>query len=771
MYDTSARELEAYRTLWANLRLASTAEGTPVVAVTSSRPAEGKSTTVVNLALTAARSGQRVLVIDADLRRSRIHDLLGMERSPGLTDLAEVIEQARIGSVSAVGRHVRPPDGTIGDDDPRRNAVTRAMATALSQIAVRPVSDLPTLSVLPAGPPTSAVGSVLSGPVIGQLLSVAHAADYDVILVDTPPLLSVADTLLLAPSLAGVVLVTTPSTSDRREIDQVVRSLDRHRLDLIGVVVNDVDERRSRYGYYRDYPYYEAETEATDRPVTSVARDSADGAGDEAADRWVGAADSVPRPSDVPPPARTGSGDDAVPRPEVDDDVAAADAVANAGQIDGPVDAANEGVDDAANEVADDAANEVADAVVDEAADEVVDEVAEAAPDGVDAAPPDREAATRVIVDPDADERADEPRGVRDHDDSDGESPALTRHRDVTEPAPSAVDGPIVAPSPNVTSRQDVSRQHVSRQHVSPQHVSGQGVSASGDVADDGDRRNVPAVETGRSGASRPGAPEPDPVRSRDSRRDAEPFGARRSDGPAPDRSRGEGRDREVLHGDVVVDGDGSDRPRPSRRRGRGRLGSDRDGAAPLLGSADEVVPSRSSHRTSPGVGESSGRATTSTSDAGGEAPPRRMAPRREQPLSAGVSPEREVTPPTRAAVARAARSPLEDTAPAAPTRDASHPSTTAATPPGMFEAVGARVGRRAATPEPVADRDPDDVESNEESPTRAGPTERPSVLSGEFVPRPADHDESSAADEPAPRRWVATPRRRGRDSGPSPRV
>ena len=206
---------ESYRVLRTNL-LFSFAEGTgKVLLVTSAGPGEGKTTTVVNLAASIALNGARVLTVDADLRRPTMHQHFGVGKMPGLSDLI-------------VGK------------------------AAPSQ-AIQPTKNQG-LQVLPCGyiapNPAELLGSQGMRDVIEALRK-----HYDWVLIDTPPLLGMADTAVLCPYVDGVVLVIGSEVANRAAVQRAAEQAGTA-SKVVGVVLNRVNLERNSYYYAQYYGEY-----------------------------------------------------------------------------------------------------------------------------------------------------------------------------------------------------------------------------------------------------------------------------------------------------------------------------------------------------------------------------------------------------------------------------------------------------------------------------------------------------------------------------------
>ncbi len=212
---------EAYRVLRTNLQFATAGLGSSaMVLVTSAGPGEGKTTTLVNLGVALAQAGKRVLLVDTDLRRPALHKQFGLANEAGLTTLF-LAPQA-------------PLDGLI-------------RATGVGG-----------LSVITSGPIPANPAEVLEFPRTAELLDELRArADY--VLLDCPPVLSVADASILAQKADGVLLVAVMGRTRTGVFKNAALTLERVQARLLGVVLNKVRARRGSYYYYYHYGDYAAD--------------------------------------------------------------------------------------------------------------------------------------------------------------------------------------------------------------------------------------------------------------------------------------------------------------------------------------------------------------------------------------------------------------------------------------------------------------------------------------------------------------------------------
>jgi polysaccharide biosynthesis transport protein len=203
-------QAEAFRMLGTNIRLSNIVKSVHTLVVTSPASSEGKSLIVANLAIALAKMGMRVAVVDADLRLPRVHRLFGIGLGEGLTE-----------SLLKGGF-----DGIIQS------------------------TKFEGLNVLTSGtlPPNPA--EVLSSPQMAKLLE-DLAQDVDLVIIDTPPLLAVADATILASKSDGVMLVLRSGYTPTQAVRDAIERLHHVRANLIGVVLNDVSTRKDNY-----YKYY-----------------------------------------------------------------------------------------------------------------------------------------------------------------------------------------------------------------------------------------------------------------------------------------------------------------------------------------------------------------------------------------------------------------------------------------------------------------------------------------------------------------------------------
>jgi capsular exopolysaccharide synthesis family protein len=209
---------EGYRTLHNSIVFSSVDQPPRVLVFTSALPQEGKSTTCVNYAAVLAQKGAKVLLVDADLRRPSLAKRLGVTSSEGLGSLL--------------------------------------LHQAATDLVFRPIEELPTLFFMPAGPVPTAPADALSSNRMKEILKM-WSANYDHVIIDTPPILSVSDSLALAREADGVIMVIRAGRTPKRALLRSRDLLMRMQARIFGVVLNavDVGVNGSYYNYSNSYGY------------------------------------------------------------------------------------------------------------------------------------------------------------------------------------------------------------------------------------------------------------------------------------------------------------------------------------------------------------------------------------------------------------------------------------------------------------------------------------------------------------------------------------
>ena len=217
--DSKFAIVEGYKIARTNLVFSLTAQNSNSVAVTSWSKGEGKSTATVNLAISFAKMGKHVLLIDTDLRRPNLHNLLKLNNESGVSDII----------------------GQFGDFD---TAVHRNVIQNL---------DVLTSGAIPPNP-----SELLASPVFAEMLEKAKQ-DYDYVILDTPPLGVVTDTLLLKDYIGGYVMVVRERVTTHGDIERALQNIRLADSRVLGFLKVGCEMRSRGYGKYRgrsNYNYY-----------------------------------------------------------------------------------------------------------------------------------------------------------------------------------------------------------------------------------------------------------------------------------------------------------------------------------------------------------------------------------------------------------------------------------------------------------------------------------------------------------------------------------
>ncbi len=217
---------EAFRSLRTSLLLSSAGHPPKTILFTSATPSEGKTTAASNLACILAQSDSRVLLIDADLRRPNVHHRFGLNGKVGLTTLLT--------------------------------------GTTTLEETIQRVSEVPNLDILPSGPVPPFPTEMLSSEAMNQLLTRCRGI-YTHIVIDSPPILSVTDGVILARDADAVVMVVRHGKSSKHVVRRARDLLIRAGAPITGIVLNAVDMSSPEYyGYYgySGYSYSSVDTES-----------------------------------------------------------------------------------------------------------------------------------------------------------------------------------------------------------------------------------------------------------------------------------------------------------------------------------------------------------------------------------------------------------------------------------------------------------------------------------------------------------------------------
>jgi capsular exopolysaccharide synthesis family protein len=214
--DNQSSAAEAYRVLRTSVLLSAAGNPPKTILVTSGQPGEGKTTTVVNTAISLAQMGASVLIVDCDLRRPATHKILGVDQPHGLSTY-------------------------LSRDVPLNDLIQKL-----------PIANL---SLLPCGPVPPNPAELIISEKMKEMLH-ELAGRYDHILIDSPPLINVTDPVILSTMVDGVILVVHGGKSTRDVVRRARHELSTVGAKIFGVVLNNVDLRRDGYDNYYYYRYY-----------------------------------------------------------------------------------------------------------------------------------------------------------------------------------------------------------------------------------------------------------------------------------------------------------------------------------------------------------------------------------------------------------------------------------------------------------------------------------------------------------------------------------
>lgn len=219
--DPTSTQTEQIKTIRTNLSFSQEAQNIKKMMITSTMPSEGKSTTSANLAVEFAKSGKKVVLIDSDLRRSTVNKTFEIsDRKRGLTNYL-------------VHRYDRIQD--VIHETPIKN-----------------------LYVIPSGPTPPNPAELIGSPQMKQALQDLEA-DFDLVIVDAPPILPVTDGQIMSTMVDGVLLVVRQNYTQKKAVVDTKQMLDNLGANILGVVLNDVQSSGTGYyGYDKGY-YYNAE--------------------------------------------------------------------------------------------------------------------------------------------------------------------------------------------------------------------------------------------------------------------------------------------------------------------------------------------------------------------------------------------------------------------------------------------------------------------------------------------------------------------------------
>jgi capsular exopolysaccharide synthesis family protein len=213
--NPTSRAAECCRSIRTNILFSAADRPMKTITVSSPRPREGKTTTTIYMGTTMAQSGQKILIVDTDLRRPRLHKSLGVSKNRGLTNLIL---------------------GDASFDDCIKS------------------TDIPNLYILPSGPQPPNPAELLLTQKFKQVLAELEAR-FDRVLLDSPPVLAVTDAVVLSRLSSGVMLIAQAGKTQLGDVSMAARQFKDVDAPILGVILNDMDISDRRYGGYYYYAY------------------------------------------------------------------------------------------------------------------------------------------------------------------------------------------------------------------------------------------------------------------------------------------------------------------------------------------------------------------------------------------------------------------------------------------------------------------------------------------------------------------------------------
>jgi len=211
---TDSTFAEHYRNIRTSLQLSTPGEAPRLIAITSSLPSEGKTVTALNLAVSFSQLGKRVLLIDMDLRKPRIHKIFRQKNTDGVTSYL------------------------VGRSNLEKSIIP---------------TQIPNLSILPSGPIPPNPVELLNSPMLSKLIH-ALGQIFDIIFIDSPPLVGIVDPILIGKQVDGMILVAWGGKTNRKLIERVKLEFEKFDVRLFGLILNRLS-RRHQPGYYSSYSY------------------------------------------------------------------------------------------------------------------------------------------------------------------------------------------------------------------------------------------------------------------------------------------------------------------------------------------------------------------------------------------------------------------------------------------------------------------------------------------------------------------------------------
>ncbi len=217
-YDPKSSVAEAYRGLRTNIQFMNPDKPIHSLVISSPGPGDGKSTTVINIAITFANLGKKTILIDCDLRKPILHKVFNISRNPGLTDVMK----------------------------------------SETSIDIIRQTEIPNLDIITSGDIPPNPSEILASQKLKNFLTKV-SENYDIVLLDSPPIIAVTDAIILSKITDAIILVVKANSTDLRIVERSIDQLSQVNCILAGAVLNGINvsgRYDSYYYYYRYYHYY-----------------------------------------------------------------------------------------------------------------------------------------------------------------------------------------------------------------------------------------------------------------------------------------------------------------------------------------------------------------------------------------------------------------------------------------------------------------------------------------------------------------------------------
>lgn len=226
MLKSNAEIAQSYDTLLSSLYVMNSTRHIKTIMVTSTQPGEGKTTVVVTMALAMTFGGKKALVIDADLRKPRVHAIMGLQNTGGVADVL--------------------------------NGSYTERTIQMINVEQQKSEKQPTLSVMTTGRVSENSFNILTSPKLKEALEDLKT-EYEMVLLDSPPVLSVSDALLLAPLVDGIIMVLNTGIVSQTDALRAKERIEQAGGQILGVVMNRFDEKLHGPGFHPYSSYYSQE--------------------------------------------------------------------------------------------------------------------------------------------------------------------------------------------------------------------------------------------------------------------------------------------------------------------------------------------------------------------------------------------------------------------------------------------------------------------------------------------------------------------------------